>query len=128
MDINATSMALGGFAPELPKSPHERGRPVQPASSGAKPQARPAPEAPPREESPPERDAVESKVNDFNRGLASLSQTKVRFRVDPGLDELLVSVVDMDTDEIVRQIPSEEMVEIAQRMREIQGILLDRRV
>ena len=128
MDINAASMALGGLSSERPKPSSEGAPQVRTAYSGAKPQLRSVPEAPVKPEQAVAPEALERKVEAFNKGLQSLSQTKVRFRVDPGLEELLVSVVDTDTDEIVRQIPSEEMVEIAQRMREIQGILLDRKV
>jgi len=45
----------------------------------------------------------------------------VRFERDSGSDELIVKIVDSDTDEVIRQIPPEELVNLSKQLKEISG-------
>nr|CRH07716.1 putative Flagellar protein FlaG-like protein [Candidatus Magnetococcus massalia] len=56
---------------------------------------------------------------------ALLTFTSRRFSVDKDSERLVVRVVNRDTDEVVRQIPNEEMLSLSRRMRQLRGILLD---
>ncbi|MEG3638367.1 flagellar protein FlaG [Magnetococcus sp. PR-3] len=51
--------------------------------------------------------------------------TSLRFSVDKDTEELVVRVVNRQTNEVVRQIPSEEIVSLNKRLQSAQGILLD---
>ncbi|MFA9461488.1 flagellar protein FlaG [Thiohalorhabdus methylotrophus] len=62
----------------------------------------------------------------INEALDKL-RFNLNFSIDREVDELVVKVVDPDTREVVREIPPEEMRELAKRMEEVTGILLDER-
>ena len=51
--------------------------------------------------------------------------TELRFEIEDNVEDLIVKVVDPETEEVIRQIPSEEMVEIRDRIDELVGFLLD---
>ncbi len=50
------------------------------------------------------------------------------FNIDKDTKEVVVKVVDPKTNEVIRQIPPEELLEIRKRLDEIMGILFDVRV
>ena len=67
-------------------------------------------------------------------GLAKLAQevnaslssaTSLRFQVDKELEKVVISVVDSNSDETIRQIPNERMLDLSRRMRDLQGLLFD---
>ena len=66
-----------------------------------------------------------------NRDLARLD-SRLQFRVDDESGKVVVAVVDADTSEVLRQIPSEEMLVVSRRLQEqltteadVTGVLLD---
>jgi flagellar protein FlaG len=51
--------------------------------------------------------------------------SSIQFALDKDSGETIVKVVDMQTNEVIRQIPSKEMIAIAQSIdQQLQGILL----
>ncbi len=55
-----------------------------------------------------------------------LMNTRITFRVDNKTDEIVVDVIDKDTNEVIRQIPSEEMLRIKTAFKKLmKGLLLD---
>ncbi len=61
-----------------------------------------------------------SENNRFNQNL------KIRFTSNQDTGRVAISVVDAETDEVIREIPSEEMVKISQNLKENIGVLFDR--
>lgn len=49
----------------------------------------------------------------------------VRFERDSGTDELIVKIVDNDTDEVIRQIPPEELLNLSKHLKELSGNLVN---
>lgn len=49
----------------------------------------------------------------------------VRFENDNESGELVVKVVDPETDEIIRQIPPKELLELAQKLNDLRGNIVD---
>lgn len=49
----------------------------------------------------------------------------VRFEKNKETEELVVKVVDSETDEVVRQIPPEELMELTKTLKELQGNLVN---
>jgi len=74
-----------------------------------------------------QQDALSSMIEELNTNLEDLAHTSVRFRIDREADDMVVKVIDTNTEEIVRQIPSEEMVDLMKRMKELQGLLFDKK-
>lgn len=50
--------------------------------------------------------------------------SSVRFSVDEETKQQVVKVVDVETDEVIRQIPSEDVLAIARAFDKLQGLLL----
>lgn len=65
----------------------------------------------------PDREAVEQAVSNMNSFVQNL-QRDLQFEVDLDLGQTVISVVDRSTNEVIRQIPSEEAVARAQRLQE----------
>ena len=65
----------------------------------------------------PDRDAVDQAVSNMNSFVQNL-QRDLQFEVDLDMGHTVISVVDRSTNEVIRQIPSEEAVARAQQLRE----------
>ncbi|MHB9116991.1 MAG: flagellar protein FlaG [Burkholderiales bacterium] len=66
-------------------------------------------------------DKAVSKANEFLQSQTSLN---LQFSVDKDINRTVVKVVDPSTKEVVRQIPSKEVIEIAKSLDRLQGLLL----
>jgi flagellar protein FlaG len=51
--------------------------------------------------------------------------TELRFEIEDSVEDVVVTIVDKETNEVIRQIPSEEMVAIRERIDELIGFLYD---
>ncbi|MDR0440380.1 MAG: flagellar protein FlaG [Candidatus Accumulibacter sp.] len=74
-----------------------------------------------REEDNPEglQEAVE-KIQKF----VSMAACNIEFSIDEDSGRTVVKVVDRETKDVVRQIPSEEMLDLAQALDKLQGLLI----
>lgn len=61
------------------------------------------------------------KAADEGNSLLQAVQRNLQFKVDDSTKELVVKIVDSDSGELVRQIPSEEMLAFIKRMKEMEG-------
>lgn len=48
---------------------------------------------------------------------------ELRFSVDQDSGETVIKVIDQETDEVVRQIPSDEVVQLRKRLEEAAGVI-----
>lgn len=55
-----------------------------------------------------------------------IEETELRIDRDSDTGRIIFQTVRSDTGEVVRQVPSEEMVSLAKSIREAQGLLVDR--
>lgn len=68
---------------------------------------------------------VVSRLNDYVQTL----RRDLVFRVDKETEKVVITVVDPETGEVIRQIPSEEMMAVARALGQIhQGLLLDAKI
>lgn len=49
----------------------------------------------------------------------------VRFERDSGTEDLIVKIVDSDTDEVIRQIPPEELLNLTKHLKELSGSIVN---
>lgn len=56
---------------------------------------------------------------------ASMSNIGFEYGVHEGTGRMTVTVVDKDTDEVIREIPSERILDLMSKMEELVGILFD---
>ncbi len=54
-------------------------------------------------------------------------QRGLRFNVDEESGRIVVKVIDKDTDEVIRQIPSEEMLAMMKHINDFDGLIFDDR-
>lgn len=64
------------------------------------------------------------KVNDFVSKVAS----ELKFSVDDDTGTTVVRIIDTSTQEVIRQIPSQELLEIAKSLDKLQGLLVKQKV
>lgn len=69
------------------------------------------------------KDAAE-KTNEF---VKELSQ-KLQFSVDKDTGKTVVKVIDQQTEEVIRQIPAKEMLEIAKALDLLQGLIIRKKM
>lgn len=76
---------------------------------------------------PPEPKALEAAVETLNREI-SVVQRALQFSIDDGTGRTVVKVTDKESGEVVRQIPSEEVLALAKRISEhadaVEGVLV----
>jgi flagellar protein FlaG len=65
-------------------------------------------------------DAVKEAVKSGNTMLQSVSSS-LSFEIDSATKQVVVKIVDRNTGELVRQIPTVEMLDFMRRMRELEG-------
>lgn len=69
------------------------------------------------------QDAVKS-MNDF---VDKLNSSSLKFSVDDDTGKTIVKVMDTETNEVIKQIPSEEMIEIAKAVDQLKGLLVQQK-
>jgi len=55
-------------------------------------------------------------------------KTNIGFRVNTETDRVIVTITNQETNEVIRQIPSEELISLQERMKELTGILFSETV
>lgn len=113
---------LGNFGGGAPQ-------PAAPAASAprvAAPQT--APEAvvsatPPAEQAP-SKEQVQQAIQAISKSVASSSASNLQFSVDDDTGKTVVRVVDKTTGDVIRQIPSEEVIALSKAMDQMTGLLL----
>lgn len=71
----------------------------------------------------PNMEQVKQAVQEINKAMKSLSQD-LEFSIDEDSDRTVVKVVDQQTKEVIRQVPSKEALEIARALDKVQGLLI----
>lgn len=66
---------------------------------------------------------LQEAVNEMARAIEPVAQN-LRFSIDEDTGKTVVKVVDTHTDEVIRQIPSEELIAISRALNKLQGVLL----
>lgn len=73
-----------------------------------------------RQESAESLKAAVEKTQKF----VNLKASDIQFSLDEDSNKMVVKVIDRSTKEVIRQIPSEEMLEIAEALEKLQGLLV----
>jgi flagellar protein FlaG len=81
-----------------------------------KKEAKPAP--------PIEVPKIESVTKQIDSFLRSIGRT-INFRLDPASNRMVVSVIDATTGEIIRQVPGEEALKLAESIEQSMSAMVD---
>jgi flagellar protein FlaG len=70
---------------------------------------------------------VQQGVKEMNAQL-NLASHSIRFSIDDKSHDLVVKVVDTDTDKVIRQIPAEEILRLRENMKALSGMIMEEEV
>jgi flagellar protein FlaG len=76
----------------------------------------------PVEQAPPPNQDLERAVRKLNERLAA-SQRNLSFRVDEGSGRTVITVVDATTNQVIRQIPSQEVLDVSRALESTSALL-----
>lgn len=68
-------------------------------------------------------DMVET-LDDF----ANSVQTRLNFTIDDDTEDVVVKIMDKETDEVIKQFPAEELLELREKMQDLSGLLFSTNV
>jgi flagellar protein FlaG len=99
---------------------------VQRKAAAATPAALPPAEAPRQEHAarPVTIPKIESVTRQIDSFLRSINKS-LQFRVDQATGEMIVTIRDDETGEVIRQVPGEDALRIAQRIEDTLSAMLD---
>lgn len=119
MDIGA----LGNVATNAQKTADYRQPNPVPPNATVKPAPVQTVDAVQRSAPAPSMDQVKQAVQDINKSMQSLSQG-LEFSIDTDSKQTIVKVIDPQTKEVIRQMPSQEALEIAKALDQVLGKLI----
>lgn len=70
---------------------------------------------------------VKEVVESFQE-MSETIQTKLSFSVDEENNEIVVKIFDKESEELIRQFPSDEMLSLQDKMSDLAGFLFDQQV
>lgn len=109
-------------APPAPSTPESRGLEATRAAESAQ-RAEAALETKAQQQSEPaEKEDINAVINRMNDFVQS-AQRNLSFSIDEESGHDIVKVIDVETEEVVRQIPSEEFLKISKSMGSMNGVL-----
>lgn len=124
MSISSLGMSPGAAAPPL-TSPSDKsvasGKGSQAASFGTQQSAA----GQTKNEEPSSKD-VQDAVQSMNDFVGTINNS-LKFSVDDETGKTIVKVMDIETKEVIKQIPSEEMIAIAKAVDQLKGLLVQQK-
>jgi len=73
------------------------------------------------------REEVQKAVESSNKLLFSNNVTNLRFEIHEGTGKIMVKVVDKSTDEVIKEIPSEKLLDYEAGMEKLVGKIINER-
>jgi len=70
------------------------------------------------------KEDLQKLTEQLNKEMAPLNPD-IKFKYDDKVNELVVNVMDKNTDKVIRKIPSDEALKIMEQMRKLVGALFD---
>ena len=83
-----------------------------------------AADTPPGAENEISRQSLEEAIEQLNRSISILNH-RLNFSVDETTGRLLAEIIDVKTNEIIRKVPPERVLEFVRRFQEFLGLLFD---
>lgn len=96
--------------------------PAPPPSGAAEPRP-PAVPAATQGLAQPDAKALDTAIGNINQSMATRGQDLV-FSIDPDSERTIVKIIDQKTNEVLRQIPSQEALDIAKALDSARGLLI----
>ncbi len=94
------------------------------AIATAQAQRQPSPDVPPTASDNLAPHEIRTVVDGLNKVMQTFS-TDLEFSIDASTKQVVVTVTDKNTHQVIRQIPSEEMLRVSQHIAQLLGIVYD---
>jgi len=132
MDTNSTGMQLVSVAPLLNHtSPSNNGTKSAYSTNATHAATATTPSQTQslqkQKESPGSRDGLQTSVDAMNDFVHSINNS-LQFSIDEDTGKTVVKVVDLTTQEVIKQIPTEEAIAIAKALDKLRGLLIHQQV
>jgi len=120
MDISGNAPSSMDIAGVKQASPVLKPEPVKPETVLKKP-----------EKTEEEQKSSEISRQDMEEMVEALKemtqtlQTKMNFSIDEGTNDIVIKVLEKDTDKIIKQFPPEELLELQEKMQDLTGLLFN---
>lgn len=114
-----TIQTINGYSTPAPAAP-----PTKRESAAAADVATKAPETPVKQASAQPTPQQVEKALDQVKAAMSAKASALTFSLDDSTGQTIARVVDSETGEVIRQIPSKELLDIARALDKMQGTLL----
>lgn len=72
-------------------------------------------------------DELENIVREINQFI-QIFNTKIAFEFDKEVEKIILKIIDSQTNEVIRQIPPEELLRVSKRISELLGLIINARV
>lgn len=72
-----------------------------------------------------EMETLKSSTADIQQLADSLINRKLQFSIERELDSVIIKIIDLNTDEVIKEIPSEDIQKLKIRIRKTIGLLFD---
>ena len=82
----------------------------------------------PAKKGEPTQDQLQKAVDQANKAISARAPNELRFSIDKDTGASVVKIVDQETGETLRQIPAQEMLEIAKSIDQMKGLLVRQKV
>lgn len=115
MDIQAT----GG----VPAAPQQRTAATPGSTAAARPAAAIDSKAGSKDDAQAGLKEVKQAVSEINKAMQFMSR-ELEFSVDTDSERTIVKVIDQQTREVIRQMPTKEALEIGKALEKAQGLLI----
>lgn len=96
---------------------------VAQGAARAKPEVQSPAQANPREEATPQQ--LQRTVEELQRKV-QISSPNLQFSIDRDTGKTVIKVIDSNTKELIRQIPPDEILQLAKEIDRMRGLLLHR--
>jgi len=78
-------------------------------------------------QAPPSQNEIRQALDEVREVLAPVAQN-LRFSIDDDTGKTVIKIIDSSTDEVIKQIPSDEIIAIAKAVDRLQGLLVKQQV
>ena len=80
-----------------------------------------------KEENKPSKEQVQKSINEMNDTVSALHK-ELHFEFHEKAERMLVEIRDIRNDEVIKEIPPKEMLDMIGRIKEVVGLLLDEKI
>ena len=88
----------------------------------------PFPHSKPNQKAEPEIKLSQDMLNEVEHEIQMMRNVAIQFSVHDPTGRIIIRVVDKETEDLIREIPAEEFLDLAAKLDEMIGILFDQKV